>query len=134
MKTFQILSHTADFRIKVYGKNLEELFENALNAIFEIVRPTKLGKAIKSKIKVASLNQNVLLVDFLNAVVFEMQTKKAIFNRIKIEKLTDTNIEAQILGNNVEKFTKDIKAVTYHEVDIKKSASGGLETNLVFDI
>lgn len=134
MKPFEILPHTADFRIRVFGKDEEELFKNAFSAIFLMSRPPKLDQEIKTEIKVKSLEQNTLLVDFLNAVLLQMQIKRAIFNEIKIKKLTKDEIEAKITGRKIEEFSRDIKAATYHEVDIKKSSRGGLETNLVFDI
>ena len=37
MKEFEILEHTADIGIMVYGKNKREIFINAARGMFEII-------------------------------------------------------------------------------------------------
>ena len=132
---FKILPHTADFRIKVFGKDLRKLFKNSFVALGEIMKPRRAGKEIaRAHLAVRSLEKNTLLVDFLNEVLREMQTKKAVFDAIEILKFSDDFLEADIMGKKIDEFREDIKAVTYHEVEIKKSPEGELETNLIFDI
>jgi len=48
--------------------------------------------------------------------------------------LTETEIEVKVFGRKVEEFEEDIKAVTYHEAEVKKNEKGEYETMLVFDI
>ena len=38
-KDFEQLSHTADVQLRVYGKDIEELFRNALRGMFYLVVP-----------------------------------------------------------------------------------------------
>ena len=40
MKNYEIIDHTADMGIKVYGKNLLALFLNAAEAMFDIIVET----------------------------------------------------------------------------------------------
>ena len=42
-KDFEILPHTADLKIRVYGDNLQMLFCNAVKGMFESIRPLGSG-------------------------------------------------------------------------------------------
>jgi len=52
----------------------------------------------------------------------------------EIEAISETHIAATLRGCAAESFGEDIKAVTYHEAEIRENAAGNLETVLVFDI
>ena len=49
-------------------------------------------------------------------------------------KITNETISAILNGTSCGSLTRDIKAVTYHEADIKPNQAGILETILVFDL
>ena len=46
------------------------------------------------------------------------------FTRIDFLKINEISAEAKIHGKKVPEFKEDIKAVTYHEADVKKSENG----------
>ncbi len=153
-KKFEILPHTADARVKVFGETREELFKNALLAMAGILNPDarrgrgsdqkrrRNQKLIKAKINIQSPDINSLLVDFLSEVLYQSQMNKVIYSEVLFSKFSDpsTNsgqaeLQAEIRGNKVDSFDEDIKAVTYHELEIKKSPpAGGFETIIVFDV
>ncbi|HOM68325.1 MAG TPA: archease, partial [Candidatus Paceibacterota bacterium] len=70
-KKFQFLSHTADIKIKIFGRTKEELFNNALEALNNY-----LGNFIETKdfkeqeFQIVSNSIEILLVDFLNEALF----------------------------------------------------------------
>lgn len=139
MRRFKLLSHTADVRLKVEGDSLEELFTAAMEGMFEFAKhgfcATDKNFPISENIKISSGDITALLIDFLSEILTLSQEKKAIFCRLEFVKLIETEVEVRVLGAEVEKFNEDIKAVTYHEADIKKNPKTGLyETNIVFDI
>lgn len=144
MKRFTILPHTADVRLKVFGKTKEELFENALLAMAEIlqIKNSKFkGQNYKSKIKIQSIDLNSLLADFLSEVLYQSQINQVVYADVKFSKFLDSSavlgqaeLEAEIFGNRVGHFKEEIKAVTYHELEIKKSPEGFFETTVVFDV
>ena len=53
---------------------------------------------------------------------------------MEFSSLTDCALEAGLEGFEVEVLAKDIKAVTYHEADVRENAEGQFETTIVFDI
>ena len=136
MKKFEILPHIADFKIKSFGKTKEELFLNSLLAMIEGFKPEmeKPESKIERKVKIKSPDFTALLVDFLNEVLYLAQTEKAIFKNIKFEKFSETELKAQLFGQKVKRFNEDIKAVTYHNLDIHQKEDGSWEATVLFDI
>ena len=131
---YEILEHKADLRIRVFGKTKEELFQNALLAMAESQKAENLGRKTKRKIKVNSVDLNSLLVDFLSEALYRSQVNKEVYNNMKFKKFSDIEIEGQLLGQKVERFEEDIKAATYHNLDIQQSKEGIWEATVLFDI
>jgi len=135
MKKFKILEHKADLRIRVYGKDKEELFLNALLGMTAGLRPEISNQqSVIRKIDIKSPDSEALLVDFLSEALYLIQTSKEIYNSVKFKKLSDANLEAELTGQKAERFGEDIKAVTYHGLEIKERKDGALEATLIFDI
>ncbi|PIP24320.1 MAG: hypothetical protein COS25_02355 [Candidatus Nealsonbacteria bacterium CG02_land_8_20_14_3_00_37_10] len=134
MKKYEILEHKADLKIRAFGKDLKELFENAMIGMFESAKYEGGGRKIKKEIKVSSLDLLSLLVDFLSEALYQSQINKEIYNDIKFTKLIDTELEAELIGQKVERFGEDIKAVTYHNLEIKQNKNKIWEGTVLFDI
>jgi len=152
---YEILEHTGDAKIRVFGKTKEELFLHALLGMNEILKPkvsaqgesASGGKSPASakasagrqkskarKITLQSTDINALLVDFLSEVNYLRLVSMDIYNDIKFTKFSDVELEGELNGYEVEEFGEDIKAVTFHELDIKKNKEGFWETVVIFDI
>lgn len=135
-RPYEILEHTGDAKIRAFGKTKEELFLNAMRGMFGLVGPKGKIKNEKAKrtIKIVSSDYNALLVDFLSEVNYLMQTEREVYEDIKFEKFTDTELEAELLGQKVEGFGEEVKAVTYHGLQIKKNREGLWEATIILDI
>ena len=46
MKTYEFLPHTADVKFLAYGKTLEEAFQNAALATFQVMSTKKIKKVL----------------------------------------------------------------------------------------
>jgi SHS2 domain-containing protein len=138
---YKILEHKADIKIKVYGKNLEDIFKNAALAMAQILKhgPIQNERKLiqkKEKIKIKSIDRETLLADFLNEILAKSQITKNIYyvSYIMYRKLKEeVKLEAEIVSLPVENFDEDIKAVTYHDLSIKEK-NGNLEATILFDI
>lgn len=139
MKTYNFFPHTADVRLKVEASSLEELFTAALEGMGNLIKKNEcsensLNTSFKEQIEISSTDSTALLIDFLSEVLTYTQVNKVIYCNVKFKNLTKNFLTATIFGNKVEKFDEDIKAVTYHEAEIKKNEDGNLETTIIFDI
>ncbi len=142
MKQYEILEHKADLKIKAFGKEKSELFLNMLLGMTSGLHP-KIKKqkgpygeqaAKFKKIKVKSPDLETLLVDFLSEVLYLTQVNKEVYKEAELKKFTDTEIESELIGQEVERFGEDIKAVTYHGLDIHQKVDGTWEATVLFDI
>jgi SHS2 domain-containing protein len=141
MKEFEILEHTADIGIAAYGKNKEEVFINAAKGMFEIIAGG--NKTFKEnfydKIKLEADNLEGLLFAWLNELLYISETKLVILNKFEIKDLSNNKIEAEVRGIKINrhghKIKKEIKAATYHRLEIKKDEESGLwRAQIIFDV
>jgi protein archease len=133
---FRILEHTADVRLLVEGRSLEELFQEALRGMMEVLKAERKESGVERmrRIQIEAASPTPLLVDFLNEALWLSHTHREAFAQVAFQAISETRVDATLRGFPAEAFGEDIKAVTYHEAKIRKNAAGKLETVLVFDI
>jgi SHS2 domain-containing protein len=135
---FEIQGHTADLRLYGSGQTKAELFSNMLFGMSSIIKPQTAGQddelPSKEKIGIKSPDINALLVDFLNEVLYLSNVNKRVYRRVSFESFSDTNLKGEISGREIAGFDEDIKAVTYHELEIKQRPDGYYEATIIFDI
>ncbi len=135
MKKYEILEHKADLKIRAFGETKEKLFLNMLLGMTSGLRPKiKNQKPKIKKIKVKSLNLETLLVDFLSEVLYLSQVNKEVYLKAKFKKFSDTEIEAELFGQKIERFGEDIKAVTYHSLNVHQEKDKTWQATVLFDI
>ena len=141
MKEFEILEHTADIGIAAYGKTRKEVFINAAKGMFEIISgDTKnLKENFYDKIELEADNLEGLLFAWLNELLYISETKLVILNKFEIKDLSNNKIAAEVRGMKINrlgcKIKREIKAVTYHRLEIKKDKESGLwRAQIIFDI
>lgn len=88
----------------------------------------------KDILNVDSIDKSTLLIDFLSEILTLTHSNKAIYHNVKFKKIEDNFLSAEIEGDKVDAFDKDIKAVTYNEAVIKKNENREYEVTIVFDI
>jgi SHS2 domain-containing protein len=141
MKEFEILEHTADIGIIAYGKTEREIFVNAAKGMFEIIagRNKTIKENFYDKIKLEADNLEGLLFAWLNELLYIGETRLVILNKFHIKELSNFQIKAEVEGMKINppstKIEKEIKAVTYHRLEIKKDGESGLwRAQIIFDI
>ncbi|MFA5306600.1 MAG: archease [Candidatus Babeliales bacterium] len=136
MKHFKLIEHTADVRLYVEATTCEELFTVALQGMVSIVcsHQDKLEKDQACEIKIISSNITTLLIDFLSEVLTRLHTNNVLFCSITFLEFTETMLHVRLVGFKLDHFDEDVKAVTYHEAEVKKNKRGNYETIIVFDV
>lgn len=132
---FEILEHKADLRIRAFGKTKEDLFSNMLQGMQESMKPeVKNEEQTIRKINVKSPDLPSLLIDFLSEALYLSQVNKEVYFEAKFKKFSDRELEIDLIGQKVERFGEDIKAVTYHNLEIDQGESGLWQATILFDI
>lgn len=115
-----------------------ELFRASLDGLSEVIYPGICAKnseiGFEEKISVESIDETALLIDFLSEALSLSHQCGVVFCSAEFESVSETNVTASLAGIKVDEFREDVKAVTYHEADVKRNADGDLETYIVLDI
>ena len=129
---YKFLDHTADVMFEAYGKNLNEVFENAALAVFDVQCDLKkIKQKIKQKIKLKNENAEDMLFDFLEQLVYLKDAKYILFGNFKVEikKIRDNySLDAAAYGEKINpgkhELKTDVKAIPLHEFFLKKTKNG----------
>ena len=137
---YEYLDHTADLKIRAYGNTLEEAFINTAIGAFNFLTDTsKVKKKIEKKINITANRIESLLYDFLEELLFMLDTEGFILAEIKDMKIREGegvfSLECVALGDNYKKYDVkgNIKSVTYSEMSIKRD-KGEYVIEVVLDI
>jgi protein archease len=126
---FEFLEHTADVLIAAHGQKLEEAFENAALAMFEVMTDTtKIDTVQEDTVEVEAEDEYALLYSWLEALLVKFEIKGMLFSKFKIDRIQDKldgyKLQASVWGEkfNAEKHPQKVavKAVTYHRMEIIK--------------
>jgi len=139
--SYKQIDHTADIAFEVSGESLEELFKSSSKAwLTSVIDETTFSQSENKKIELNSFSIEQLLVDFLSELNFNLFTKKWLCTSVddlSIErKEEDWFLVAGLTGNNISSkihLKHEIKAITFHQMNIKKSGNV-FSTLIVFDI
>ncbi len=121
---YKFLEHTADAKFQAYGKNLEEAFSNAALAMFSVMCETeKIEPKIEKEIKAEADNKESLLYNFLEELLFLLDSETFFLHEIKNIEIQDNKLTATVTGDTkLDKYELhgEVKAVTYNEMFIKQ--------------
>ena len=137
-KKYEFINHTADVGIKVWGESLESLFENAAYSMFDIL--TELDK-VKVKeslgVEIEGKRTDELLADWLRNLLYKFNGEGYLLREFNIEEISKKGLKAKVRGEklNLSRHTlkTEIKAVTYHGLEVKKTGQGW-EAQVIFDV
>lgn len=137
-KKYKFINHTADVGIKVWGESLESLFENAAYSMFDIL--TELDK-VKVKeslgVEIEGKRTDELLADWLRNLLYKFNGEGYLLREFNIEEISKKDLKAKVGGEKLDlsrhTLKTEIKAVTYHGLEVKKTGQGW-EAQVIFDV
>jgi SHS2 domain-containing protein len=138
LKRYEQFSHTADIGVRVYGRTLKDLFENAAFAMFDIIADLDgLKGDITQNIELTASDQEELLISWLDELLYNFYTKGVIFYRFEVAELSKDMLKAAAFGravsDNRNRLKTEIKAATYYNLKIRK-LDDYYQVDIVFDV
>lgn len=132
---FEEVEHTADWALRIWGRDLQQLYLNAARGLCYLLAPDAepAAQEIETEINIDALDAESLLVNWLTELAYWAETDGIVFHTILIDEATPTHLHALVRGLHVAELQKHVKAVTYHNLQIV-STDQGLETTVVFDV
>ena len=136
-KDFEIVDHTADVGITAYGANMKQAFTNAAKGLSSLItEPDDIEEVLHRDIEVTATDEESLLVEWLNELIYLFDTEYIIFKRFDITELNNKQLKARSYGEKIDKskhkLKAGVKAATYHMLKVNKC--NGYQVQVLFDI
>ncbi|MBI3992044.1 MAG: archease [Candidatus Lambdaproteobacteria bacterium] len=109
--------HQADIGVRGYGPTREAAFEQAALALTAVLtEPALVAAREQVALSCQAPDDELLLVDWLNALVYEMGVRRMLFGRFTV-RLTDHRLDAVVWGEAVNRAVHqpavEVKGATY---------------------
>ena len=140
-KRFEFEDHVADIIVVAYGDSLEEAFENAALALFEVMTDTSTVEPRKEDVfEVEGFDELSLLYSWIESFIIAFDVDLKLYSTFKIEKIEKTQDGFKLRGKAWgETFNRtkhpsrsEVKAITYHEMEIIRKK--GVQLRFILDL
>ena len=132
---FEVVDHTADWALRVFGRDLTELLTNAALGMASLMVGdlTAVPLDVERQMTLEAFDAETLLVDWLTELAYWAEDEGLVFREIVLNEVTKRGLSAVVSGGKAAELEKHIKAVTYHNLEILET-DDGLEVMIVFDV
>ena len=140
-KRFEFEDHVADVVVVAYGDSLEEAFENAALALFEVMTDTTtVEPRMEDVFEVEGFDELSLLYSWIETFIVAFDVDLKLYSTFKIDKIEKIRNGFKLRGkawgetfNPVKHPSRsEVKAVTYHEMEILRKK--GIQLRFILDL
>lgn len=138
MGRWEHLEHGADIGIRGHGSSLPEAFAQAALAMSSVVTDLdKINPVEMVTVECEAPEFDLLLVDWINEIVYQMATRKMLFGRFEVE-ILDHRLRARLYGEATSpkkhQPAVEIKGATFTELSVQQADDGGWIAQCVIDV
>lgn len=124
--------------VRGIGKSKEEAFEQAAIAMSAVITdPANISTVETVEIACAAPDDELLLVDWLNALIYEMATRKWLFSRFEVH-IQNHVLTARAWGQPMDtgkhQLAVEIKGATYTALAVEHRDDGAWVAQCVVDV
>jgi SHS2 domain-containing protein len=135
---WQHFPHEADMGVRGFGANREQAFEQAALALTSVIAdPEKIEPRAAIEIECEAPDQELLFVDWLNALVYEMATRHMLFSRYSV-RIDGTRLTASAWGEPLDiarhQPAVEVKGATYTGLRVAQEPDGTWVAQCVVDV
>ncbi len=125
-KGYRELPHTADVYLEVYAPTLNEAFEQAGVALFEVMTDiSRVDTRLSMSFKIEAEDLYSLLFEYIRELLFLVDTEECLFRDFRVEIKSENEkyiLNATIAGEKIDfnkhRLKTEIKAPTYAQMEI----------------
>jgi SHS2 domain-containing protein len=130
---YEELPHTADWCLRVWAADMAGLFSESARGMNALagVRLAE-GPRVRRTFEISAPDPESLLVTFLSELVYAAEQERLAFDRFEV-KIKGQTLKVEMEGAPIISMDKAIKAVTYHNLQIRQTGRG-YEVEIVFDV
>jgi tRNA nucleotidyltransferase (CCA-adding enzyme) len=132
------LPHDADIGVRGFGPTLAAAFEQGAIALTAVVTdPEKVAAREPVKIECAATDPELLFVEWLNALVYEMATRNMLFARFEVS-IEGDRLTATAWGEAIDPArhepAAEVKGATYTGLRVARGADGRWSAECIVDV
>lgn len=130
--------HMADIGVRGLGATQAQAYEQAALAMMAvIVDPTIVQQQGPVEIEVACPDEELLLVDWLNALIYEVATRHMLFSRFEVA-IEGESLHGRAWGEALDQQRHqpavEIKGATFTELEVRQRGDGSWLAQCVVDV
>ncbi len=135
---YEVFEHTADAGLRIEAPDLDTLFVEAARGFNSLVieNPDAIRPVVEEEIRVEGAAPDYLLFDWLNELLFRFDSEKRLFSEFTVTR-DELGLTAKVRGETFDperhQPAHEIKAITYHQLEVKQTANGW-EGRVIVDI
>ena len=131
-------AHGADIGVRGRGATQADAFAEAAVAMTAVMTdPQGIRADCRVDLRCAAPDAEFLLVDWLNALIYEMATRHMLFGRLAVT-IDGHALRATAWGEPVDRARHqpavEVKGATYTAVAVRQAADGAWEAQCVVDV
>jgi SHS2 domain-containing protein len=137
-KHWEHFRHQADIGVRGAGASKEEAFEQAGLALTAVItEPNSVEAKELVKVECEAPGDELLFADWLNAIIYEMATRKMLFGGFQVH-IDGSRLRGSLWGQEVDvakhQPAVEIKGATYTELQVKRCEDGAWIAQCVVDV
>jgi SHS2 domain-containing protein len=130
--------HGSDIGVRGVGMTLEEAFEQAALALTAVVTdPANVAPLHEVAFQCAASDAETLLVEWLNALVYEMAVRNMLFSRFRVH-LSQNQLSGSAWGQEIDiarhEPAVEVKGATYTSMFVGQRTDGSWVAQCVVDV
>lgn len=135
---WSLFHHGADIGVRGTGNTPARAFEQAALAMTAVITDPAQVRCIESvRLECEAPELELLLADWLNALVYEMATRHLLFGRFEVE-LDGQRLQGRAWGEPVDverhQPAVEVKGATYTELEVREDAPDHWHAQCVVDV
>ncbi len=130
--------HEADMGVRGFGGTMAQAFEQAAVALTAVItNPTNVAATRSVEARCQADDPEILLFDWLNAVVLSMATRHMLFSRYEV-RIEGDSLAGKLWGETVEverhEPAVEVKGATFTELKVARTPDGRWLAQCVVDV
>jgi SHS2 domain-containing protein len=131
-------SHGSDIGVRGFGRSVEEAFEQAAIALTAVVADIAMVNGKESvEVRCDAPDLELLLVIWLNAVIYEMAVRRMLFNRFRVA-MSGCSLTGTLVGEKADPERHEIaveaKGATVTALKVERDQNGEWLAQCVIDV
>ena len=129
--------HDADVGVRGWGSTAAEAFEQAAHALTAVITHVEVKPQVSVEVRCEAPDLELLFVEWLNAVIYEMAVRKMLFGRFAV-RIDGTRLEGTLWGEpvDIERHAPacEPKGATYTALRVAKDLDGTWSAACIVDV